>query len=135
MTDNQLYDALQAALIPAAVVGILSIPGYAFGGVEIAGHTLSLSSTIAAGGESVRYGTILAFASYLAVGVVNDAWSSLTDAKTDDVERYTVGGMAGLTALVPFIAPLKDVITTNLWAGVPFALAGLAAVYFVAFTR
>lgn len=135
MVDNQHYDVLQAALIPAAVVGILSVPGFAYGGIEFAGHTLALGSTVALGSESIRYGTILALVSFGMIGFVNDAWSSITDAETDDVERYTVAGATGTTALVPIIASLKDVVTTTLWAGVPFAILGLAAVYYVAFTR
>lgn len=135
MANNQLYDAFQAALIPAFVISLLSVPGFSFGGFEFAGNTLAFGSTLTLGGVTATYGTVIAIVSYLLVGAANDAWSALTDATTDDVERLVVGGELGVLALVPLLAPVQDVVTTTMWGGLLYAAVGLAAVYYVAYTR
>jgi len=135
VANNQIYDAFQAALIPAFFVGVLSVPGILFGGFELAGNTLALDSTLTVGGVTATYGTVIAIVSYLLVGAANDAWSALTDATTDDVERLVVGGELGVLALVPLLAPVNEIVTTTTWGGLLFTVVSLVAVYYVAYTR
>ncbi|UPV73178.1 hypothetical protein M0R89_11530 [Halorussus limi] len=135
MANNQIYDAFQAALIPAFVVGVLSVPGFLFGGFEFNGIQLALDSTLTVGGVTATYGTVIAIVSYLLVGAANDAWSSVTDATTDDVERLVVGGELVVLALVPLLPSVGDIVTTTTWGGLLYAAVGLAAVYYVAYTR